>query len=331
MLRGVFYRKSEAPPLPSPPVKSSDKSQTFVNRLTRTLVNPVAPTLVKYIPEEVGTSPPEYTCTSYRKLECIALITTSKEINSGRFKTCINSIAMNTSPSPDITLYIITNNKIGLNTIHMQSTALLGLFKQINVFTLDLTPEEDVYNSTPAINDKIPKYGFISGPNIMFLRTMRLCKHFNTTLLIETDCNFSQNWVYRLSKYTEFSGGFWISGALYDGFSFSWHDLTVITHINGVALYATGDVYFQMFIDKVDSAIQEYATKNPIIGYDYAIRKLIDSKLQEGKSSCRRYWLFVNRNYISNQLIINMSPQADKDIPDEYIREKYNYAILHKK
>ena len=64
MLRSLFYQKPE---------KSA---------------KPVANTLIKpvYTPPP---PPPEYRCSSQRKLECIALIITTKEVESGRFKKCV--------------------------------------------------------------------------------------------------------------------------------------------------------------------------------------------------------------------------------------------------
>jgi hypothetical protein len=282
------------------------------------------------IPTELNEDDIVITQTSNRVLECIALVCTSKEVDTNTFDRCIESIANTTYINKDIALYVIVNNTASYSILTEKLKRIEYLFKQVKIISLNIPKEEDIYirNGLP-LPAKLPPYGAISGPNYMFLKTMYICSKFNTTLLLESDCLVTPDWLQRLTNYTRNSGGFLIAGALYDGKTDSnyWNDVGISRHINGVALYATGDRSFQKFIKMFDAYLKKCIKEYPYAGYDHILSVMIQENLKKGTD----FWRFVNRNYIHIQLIVNYSRPEDKPTTEDQIRKLYNYAILHKK
>lgn len=269
------------------------------------------------------------TSTSNRSLECVALVCTHSEVESSRFDRCLDTIH-STPINKDISLYVIVNNYRAHKLLRKKLQRIKHIFKEVKHISLNIPEDEDIYirNSMP-IPKKIPRYGLTSGPNYMFLKTMKICSKFNTTLLLEPDCIVTPNWLERLSDYVRHSGGFWIAGALYDGNTHPsyWTDEGLSRHINGVALYATGDESFQKFLQLFERFLRNRVLTSPYAGYDHMLNVMIQENLKTGDE----LWRFANRNYIHTQLIVNYSRDCDKDIPNENIKKKYDYAILHKK
>jgi hypothetical protein len=266
-----------------------------------------------------------------RKLECVALLVTSKEVISGRFKSCIENISKTTN-SCGVDLVIIVNNNQQINEINSIVTILNGKFNNIKIHNLNLSPSEDLYIPFPDKKTNLPprpKYGYSSGPNNMFLKTMDFCKKYNTTLLLETDCSVDPDWLILLSKYVENAGGFWISGSLFYGSGFTpyWLNPTLVHSLNGVALYATGNTDFQKFISVFDNWLSNKVDVVNYMAYDHGLYAMIYEYIQKAEE----YWLYAFRNYVSNPFIINLSPDYITNINKNELKKKYNYAVLHMK
>jgi len=274
-------------------------------------------------PRDVGKS-------SGRIFECIALNTTTAEIKSGRFQKCIEAIQRVTTKSEitkTITFYILLNNSECIEEAWKGAKIIRPFFRYMNVLSFDLTAEEDLYVTHDVEKLTCGKYGFISGPNMMFLKTMEQCRDYNTTLLLETDCVLSENWVEKLYNGVKYSGGFWVLGASYDGNLSLWKNRSLHYHLNGVALYSTGSPDFQGFLQLFD-AFMCYYMKNvcSVTGYDHAMRVMIDYFAENRMSEY--YWKFVDRNMLRTQLIINCSMRDDSHMKPK-IDILYDYAILH--
>ena len=229
-----------------------------------------------------------------------------------------------------IDLVIVVNN----DEFDPDIEVLGRLFKSVRKISLNMSAEDDVYVRTGRESkylekNPVPKYGLKSGPNLMFLKTMDLLKKYDTSLLIETDCHLGKDWLGSLERYVLGSNGFWISGATYDGGVFTKAGTANLCHLNGVALYATGDRDFQAFIGHLDSFIVEYVALMPHLAYDFAIKLMVDFGVDHGAD--HGFWVFVNRNFVVNKHIFNFSTQEDKDLDEEEIRLMYNYAVLHNK
>ena len=267
-----------------------------------------------------------------RILECIALNTTTKEIVSGRFDTFMKRLEERTVPTDttrSITLYIILNNSLKIDAAKEWIPKLAHVFKTVDVISLDIAAIDDLYVMNPKKGEACGKYGFISGPYCLFMGTMKCCETYNTTLLLETDCILNEHWIDSLYNYTKHAGGFWISGATYDGrfHHHIWQYRSMFAHLNGIALYATGNPDFQAFL----GLFEEFYTRciktiSQKLGYDYSMRHILDHHLE--KQPSEYYWRFAERQMIRNCLIINCSCEEDSKMTDE-INKLYDYAILH--
>ena len=83
-----------------------------------------------------------------------------------------------------------------------------------------------------------------------------------------------------------------------------------------------------MSLLKEKIAYEVYTKNNIGLSYDYALKLMIDNNLKLNDKSYE-LWKFINKYYIGNPLIINLS--TDNDTGHLNINQKYNFAILHKK
>ena len=268
-------------------------------------------------------------------LECVALLVTDIEIEKGHYIEFINRLLNNTNKkeSKRIDFKIIINKIRDNNSIDIGN--LKELFRSVEIVNLNLSPEDDLYIRDDSKLENTPSHGRKSGPNVMFYRAMKICKQYNTTLLLETDCFFRTSWLQKLKDFINHSNGFWISGAIYDGAILTKAESEISTHINGgVGLYATGNETFQLFIDKSELFLIE-EIKNGSVGlaYDVSIKTYINHIMNTNiaKNEDILVAKFINRQYLPNKIIGNFSTPKDTIISLEQISEAYNYYIIHKK
>jgi hypothetical protein len=268
------------------------------------------------------------------QLQCICLMTTSKEIKNGKFDFFVKQIINQTTFSKinkDVHFKIVINNSKSKPNI----SQIKKIFPSISIENLQLNSKEDIYQSSLKNNQQLPYYGLKSGPNTTFFKSIELCKDYNTTLLLETDCILNKDWLQSIYKYVQYSNGFLVSGATYDGTVFSKAGSAMMNHINGgVALYATGNHILNKVLQLLSKFLHEQIHYNsPGLAYDYAFKILIDHNLNDytATATTREIWKFINRNYIINKLIFNCSTKNDINLDEKKLLIKYNFAILHKK
>lgn len=268
-------------------------------------------------------------------LQCVCLLTTNKEVDSGQLNRFISHLTKVTKPSrysKKIDFKIIINqsynNEIKINKLQQ-------IFANIEIINLKLKKTEDIYLKKPPTDEKLPEYGLKSGPNITFFNTLNICKKYNTTLLLETDCLLNNKWLDRIYLYTKYANGFLISGGTYDGLVFTKSNSAMMSHINGgTGLYATNHFVLHSLIDILKIFMQNQISNNmPGLAYDYALKIMIDANLDSSfhAPELREIWKFINRNYLPCKLIINCSTATDNIISKTQLNKVYNYAILHQK
>ena len=260
--------------------------------------------------------------------EAIVLPVTSYEIDDGSFERLVFQFEK-LDPN-EIVFVIIINNISHTKNIKPLLKKIEHKFKTLEVCYLNIPPEDDIYivESHPKMVQNIPELGYASGPNLLFLASMDYCKRFNTTLLIEVDCFFKKSFIHDLEMFTRYSGGFLIAGTTYDGVSKGDFQKPDFHHLNGVALYKTGDHIFQHIISELEKFITEYVqTEEPYIAYDVAIVKMLFRNMSKERGD---NWKRVFKRYIKTNLIVNLSPRFDANTPD--LLSKFPEAvILHKK
>lgn len=261
-------------------------------------------------------------------LEAIVLPVTSSEIDNGSFERLIQQFQK--IDNNDLVFVIMINNISHKTNIKPLIKTINRKFKEIQVFYLNIPPEDDIYivESYPKIVPEVPELGYASGPNLMFLACMDYCKRFNTTFLIEVDCYFKKSFIYDLEMFTKYAGGFLVAGSTYDGISKRDHLSPDFYHLNGVALYKTGDHIFQHVITELEKYIIEYVkSEEPYIAYDIALVRMIFRNMEKERGD---NWKRVFKRYIKTNLIVNLSPRFDANVPD--LLAKFPEAVIvHKK
>lgn len=266
-------------------------------------------------------------------LECIALLVTDHEIQNGQYIELINRLIdhMTKEEAQNIHFNIIVNNI----SCCIETKILKTIFSNVNIINLNLTEEEDLYLKDTRKLEKIPTYGRKSGPNIMFYKAIEICKNYNTTLFLETDCFFRETWLQKLKNFINHSNGFWISGALYDGLVPNAAGSALSTHINGgVGLYATGNEACRLFMKQCEVfLIEQIKGGLAVLAYDVGIKMYIDHITNANIKNPEDILVskFLNRQYLPNKIIGNFSTTKDTSITLEQVQSMYNYYIIHKK
>jgi hypothetical protein len=268
------------------------------------------------------------------KLECVSLLTTHNEIQNGQYEQFINRFidSIKTQESQKIDFKIIINKN---DSLKIKTERLKQLFRNVDIVYLNLDKDEDLYIKDNQKLEKTPAYGIKSGPNVMFYRGLDICKSYNTTLFLETDCFFNPLWLTKLKKFIDHCNGFWISGAVYDGVVPVRAGSEISTHINGgVGLYATGNETFRLFMRYCENfLIEQIANGLAGIAYDMAIKMYIDHITDTNTTKKEDILVskFIHRNYLPNKIIGNFSTTKDTYLKLEDIKRIYNYYIIHKK
>lgn len=273
---------------------------------------------------------------SLNKLEAVFICITVKEIESPSFDSFIENMVSTIEEKLELNCVLVLNKFY--TTVKDKLKKFVSIasekFNFVEIINLNIHPVDDIYiQSSERDNIKtLPKYGFTSGPNIMFLKSMQYASKYNTILLLESDCTLSQNWAVACINYVKYAGSFLVSGASYDGsMQIPIHDKSMFFHINGVAFYKTGDPLFTNLLGHLDSYILKLVPDYGSVSYDLAVTEMIFDMLSSDKLNYN-FWKYLYRNITKNTLIINASTSIDKDTPLSTFYDKFpSCVILHKK
>jgi|GEM_PF-6681416 len=260
------------------------------------------------------------------KLEAIALMVSHREEEA--YKVFIERIEKSTNPgaAKDLDFYIFLNREVGSLDIR----PLQKIFKNVHVKNLDIPPEDDLYvRPDEPLPGALPPLGAKSGPNSFFFSVMAELSDKQTSLILETDCYFGKNWLPKLRQQCERSNPFWICGATYSGPTRLPNYPGLLTHLNGVALYATGDRHFQTFLGCLKEFLIRFSSFMPRIAYDHGLRLFVDGNLRSKKAPSM--WGFIDRQLKRTNLILNYSIAQDSVVDADLVLRKTSCAILHKK
>ena len=116
----------------------------------------------------------------------------------------------------------------------------------------------------------LPLEGYKSGPNNQFFTTIeQFAKDYPYIFYMETDClPIKADWLNKLTEIVNNSENFWLKGSIYRGNSPIDRDFQ--NHINGNAIYATGNPDFQRFVKEVwkPELINTIQSEKPSLAYD---------------------------------------------------------------
>jgi len=273
---------------------------------------------------------------SLNKLEAVFICITLKEIESPNFDIFVNNMTSTIQEKLELDCVLVLNKFYRSIKDKLDKFVSIASqkFKFVEIINLNIHPIDDIYIQG-IDKDKIksiPKYGFTSGPNIMFLKSMQYASKYNTVLLLESDCILSKNWAVACMNYVKYSGTFLVSGASYDGsMQIPIQEKNMFFHINGVAFYKTGDPLFKNLLGHLDSYILKLVPDCGHLAYDVGIIHMIFDMLDSDKSNYE-FWRYMYRHITKNTLIINASTFIDKNTHVSTFYNKFpSCVILHKK
>jgi hypothetical protein len=260
-------------------------------------------------------------------LEAVLLLTTSDEINDGRFfNFCNQFLSMKKN---NLHFHIFINNSNYDEVVLLEYISKLIIFKSTNIHVLNISEDLDIYIRNGKSASKIPPLGLTSGPNIIFLKAIKYCfNKFDTVLVLETDCCLKQKCFEVSQRYIENMCDFLISGSRYVGHEPATLLSTFNIHLNGVAFYKTGSHELRLLVQKMENYILSEVKKNPydIVSYDMAFTNCLVTDIHI--VSARR----TLSKLINNIFIINCSPSKDQNITQEEIDTIYpKHVIFHTK
>lgn len=182
-------------------------------------------------------------------------------------------------------------------------------FNELHVESADLAGDRDLYVKSRSPEAK-GEFGNIAGPNFLFQSAMNYAARFDGYVFqMEVDCfPLLPGWIEALDEVIKRACGAWVIGGMYSG-DFRINNL-IRFHLNGNALYKTGDAKFIDFINNIwIPRLLEISIEKPNVAYDswYAMEmELSDTKDISNDGSwnlVRRYSsFFYNDPFIINLL-----------------------------
>ena len=156
------------------------------------------------------------------------------------------------APRPHLLIVI---NDAGPETLAAAQAALdpypglKSCFSGVSARSAGLVKDRDLY--TKRRNASEGAYGTRAGPNFLFQATMRMAAEFGGfTLQMELDCLPVQaGWLEQTQQVIDGHQRAWVIGSHYAGVGEL--DRTIQEHLNGNALYHTGNRSFQSFVSRV--------------------------------------------------------------------------------
>lgn len=154
-------------------------------------------------------------------------------------------------------------------------------FSDLAVHFCNLPPEKDRYIREP-VGDP-PKFGFKSGPNFLFLETMRWARRFGGFVFqMETDCTpLTAGWLAELDRLARQNRECWVIGSQYRGAGIL--ERSILRHLNGNALYHAGNPEYIRFLEDVyfPWLLEYIETVDANVAYDVGWEVMIHSKAMD--------------------------------------------------
>ncbi|MFN4156369.1 MAG: hypothetical protein ACK4HF_17110 [Paracoccaceae bacterium] len=235
-------------------------------------------------------------------------------------------------------LVCVFNNETGRQrqdeiSQHFQSTGMDRYFDGIFFEYLDLEGERDAYirDYTKPVGDS----GFKAGPNNQFFSSMRVMQKYGEySFLMETDClPIRHGWLTGLQSIIDTAEPFWVMGSAYRGGDQI--GLDRLRHLNGNAIYATGDPDFQKFVTE----FWEHHTwrlireKDKRLAYDCILEIMFSENnirdqavMDVWKSTAHKFRYTDYMQNISGNMDIN---SADTSLISKLRRESPDTYVLH--
>lgn len=159
---------------------------------------------------------------------------------------------------------------------YLESTpALRACFGDIRFLNLNLLGDADLYLRDN--NGRAAAFGWRAGPNHLFFGALDVLRdHWGHALFMETDCvPLRPDWLGRINKLLAGDEMPWVLGSIYRGSDPL--GPREKRHINGNAVYATGDPEFHKFVDTVwRPSLDQMVKDRPELAFDCVLEALYE-------------------------------------------------------
>jgi hypothetical protein len=191
-------------------------------------------------------------------------------------------------------------------------------FETLRFERLELSGEADLYQTD--YTKPAGAQGHKAGPNNQFFETMRRVRGAGRhVFLMEPDCvPIRPDWLGQLLDRLEHAHG-WIIGSVYRGRGTL--DRRFMRHLNGNAIYASGDAAFQEFLVDLEGRLGALLSEDPRYAYDLALEVLFtgascDAKASDAERALWRYFQGIAHRLQPTDFIQNISARIDVQEPD---------------
>lgn len=263
---------------------------------------------------------------------CITLITTNKEIASGKFQKFVEHFTRlipSKNLCPDFYIFIdqklTKNNKDVLNSCE---DMLDRHFNYIKTVCLNIDTFNNIYTHIPPPDYIQRKYGRSSGPNIGFFRCMNfytkyIPNTYKNVLLLEWDTRPMKRFWYDTLLRSIKSKKFLIYGSQYKGHGreqyMPWEG-----HINGVGIYNVSNPWLSFLLEEAEKCLLHEIRGNysrppagpGMLNYDVAI------------------WYYIKNHpefiplVVNSSEIVNISLDSDMYIKDQEIFSAHPECLI---
>lgn len=202
---------------------------------------------------------------------CIAIPTTPREEGELALLAACWRLLSNGAPIANhllITYSSERNPYLESRVLNLLRTLEIDLlFKSIEIAFLGIPPHEDIYvRHDQSHLGPLPRLGLKSGPNLQFFQTINAARSSPVCFLNETDVYpITENWHDQLNDCVD--QDFWVLGSKYCGEGKLGDDIA--DHINGAAIYNTGDENFIRFCSEIwEPELENMCKSMPDTAYD---------------------------------------------------------------
>lgn len=191
---------------------------------------------------------------------------------------------------------------------------LSSCFSGITVLSAGLEGDRDLYVKQEG--QRVGKFGSRAGPNFLFQATMNAAARYGGFCLqLELDClPIAAGWIEATQEVVDGHAGAWVIGTHFSGEGLLDH--TLQTHLNGNALYRTGDPQFQRFLNTVwMPRVLEHTKTFVDLAYDcwwaYELTHSDPIMNNEGWALFKIYNGFFHSNHFITNLLVDAKQSRD--------------------
>lgn len=262
---------------------------------------------------------------------CVCLVLTRREWPAAdKLMSLWSLLGSDADTAAEIDLALcFDNHDPDVSRTAAEAIARYGLarhFRHIRVIDAGVPEEFNFYHRAepPGWKPQRFPYGWKSGPNIQFFRTLRHAElaGYAEILLIETDCcPLGADWARLIFEDAARRPGFWVMGSPFRGRSRVGPE--IMLHLNGVAVYRTAELGFAAMLAEWEARLLELCARHPETAYDCAQEMYYWHKLRPenwsrmSEADVHDYQHF-RQMFVMTERIVNLAGEPEREGAGRY-------------